>query len=461
MIQINPKEKTRRNSEIGKIRSYNEVIEYLHTHKAPSLNLQAISLINKALGNPAQTLQSITIAGTNGKSLTQYFLVKLLQEEGIVAGSFATSHFISYNEQFKINQETISNKQFTDIANEIISLCETENIKATTQDILTGMALQYFSKNKVDVVITENSTLSLIDPVSIMQPKVAAITRVVTSKNQGLLEHDVITSILSTLPKKCLFVSADQSKLNLQFMHTISQEKGLTWFMPLRKLAPLAYPFAQLHGRCAALAERIAQIYIQNTVDTTTTATFSSLLNKPKGQRGRPTIQAKRQSELQPKKTLEKFWQDITTTLPYRFELLDQKKPQVLLDNASNLDAFTNLFLGIRLLNYQKPLKGLTLVLGCKDKTVDEDDFIKILRYFFKKTAGSIIFCKLESDSWDVEKMVNYAKNAKIKAKSADSYEEAFDLATKSIDEKNGLIVISGSQEMVTAYWKHQNKLQS
>ena len=34
--------------------------------------------------------------------------------------------------------------------------------------------------------------------------------------------------------------------------------------MPIRKLAPLAYPFEQLHGRCAALAERICQIYVDD-----------------------------------------------------------------------------------------------------------------------------------------------------------------------------------------------------
>lgn len=457
MIQVNPKEKTRITSEIGKILSYNEVIQYLDAHKEPSLGLKAITQINSALGNLAQKLNAITIAGTNGKSITQYFTVKLLNEEGIQAGAFATSHFISYNERLKINQEAISNNAFTDIANEIITLCENEKIKASTQDILAGMALKYFYDTNVDVIITENSTAHLIDPITIIHPKIAAITRIATSKFDTMLEHDVIKSIISTLPKDCHFVSADQSKLNLQSMNTMSQEKGLTWHMPLRKLAPLAYPFAQLHGRCAALAERIAQLYMQQVVNATSVTLQPSLLNKPKGQRGRPTIQAKRQSESHPKKTLEKFWQDVVTTLPNRFELLETKQPAILLDNASNLDAFDNLFLGVRLLHYKKPLKSLTLILACKDKSVDEDEFIKSLRYFFKKTAGSVIFCKLEQNSWDVEKMVLAAKNAKIKAKSAHSYQEAFDLATKSVDEKHGLVVISGSQEIITSYWQAQN----
>jgi len=453
MIHVNPKEKTRKSSEVGKVRSYNEVVQYLDAHWEPSTSLQAITQINNALGNIAETLDAITIAGTNGKSITQYFVIKLLQEEGIKVGAFFTPHFISYNERFTINQEAISNKQFTDIANEIIGLCESEKIKTTTQDILTGMALKYFKDNKVDVVIAENCTETYIDPITILQPKVSAITRIVTSKYHSVLEHDIIKSIMNTLPKDCHFVSADQSKLNLQFMHTMAEEKGLEWHMPLRKLASLAYPYAQLHGRCAALAERISQLYIQNIVDNASITIQQSLLSKPKGQRGRPTIEAKRHAELHPKKTLEQFWQDVITALPCRFQILDKEKPNILLDNAANLDAFTNLFLGIRLLHYHKPLKGLTLILGCKEKTIDEDEFIKLLRYFFKKTSGSVIFCELEKNSWDVEKIVNAAKNAKIKARSATSFKEAFESATKSVDEKNGLVVISGSQEIISAYW--------
>ena len=59
-------------------------------------------------------------------------------------------------------------------------------------------------------------------------------------------------------------VSADQSKLNLQVMHDLVKEKNGVWSMPIRKLAALPYPFEQLHGRCAALAERISQTYVNS-----------------------------------------------------------------------------------------------------------------------------------------------------------------------------------------------------
>ena len=57
------------------------------------------------------------------------------------------------------------------------------------------------------------------------------------------------------------------------------------------------------------------------------------------------------------------------------------------------LDAFKNLLLGTRLLHYQKPLKGITLVLGCNNPELDLTEFLKLLRYFFKKTSGQVIVC--------------------------------------------------------------------
>ena len=52
-----------------------------------------------------------------------------------------------------------------------------------------------------------------------------------------------------------------------RYVRIVMQEKveakGALWVMPIRKLAPLPYPFEQLHGRCAALAERIEATFEQ------------------------------------------------------------------------------------------------------------------------------------------------------------------------------------------------------
>jgi folylpolyglutamate synthase/dihydropteroate synthase len=233
--------------------------------------------------------------------------------------------------------------------------------------------------------------------------------------------------------------------------------------MPIRKLAPLAYPYEQLHGRCAALAERIAYIYVNSFANKDAVVVSGTILTKQKGRRGRPTLEVKRQSELNPKKTVEQFWKDSQLVFQTRFQLLEKEKPTLLLDNANNLDAFKNLLLGIRLLHYQRPLKGLTLVISSNNNTHDLAEFLKLFRYFFKKTSGSIVFCPVkplpghvDTESWDMEKVINDTKSMKIKAKACANFKEAFESACKLVDERHGLVVVTGSPAIVAEYWKHK-----
>ena len=165
-----------------------------------------------------------------------------------------------------------------------------------------------------------------------------------------------------------------------------------------------------------------------------------SLLAKPKGQRGRPTLQRKKESLENPQRTLEQFWKEETSTLPGRFQVLDKEKPTILLDNASNVDALKNLLLGIRLMHYKKPLKGLAFIFACDKTQINIEEFLRLLRYFSKKNSGQIIFCPLEGnvpgvqeESWDVEQIINDVKSLKVKAKSAKNFEEAYEMAKKSL----------------------------
>jgi len=448
----------------GKQRSYNEIVEFLDknwTTNEQDKTLSCIKQLDKALGNVSKKLHTVTISGTNGKSLTMHFAAKLLKEEGLKVGTFYAPHIMTYNERFALNNESIANKAFIEIGNEVLNAADSADLKPSSLEILTMMALVYFKKSKVDVALLEVTEGGTSNPVNICDSKITAVTRITPDKVDNI--QDMITEIMGVVRKDTWVISADQCKFNLQTMQQLSEEKGGKWAMPIRKLAPLSYPFEQLHGRCAALAERIASIFVNNIVVSNATVVSGSLLTKPKSQRGRPTLEAKRQAELNPRKTIEQFWKDEQASLAARFQLLDKEKPSVLLDNSSNLDAFQNLLLGIRLLHYQKPLKGLTVVLGGNNPDIDLTEFLKLLRYFFKKTSGQVIVCPANTQpgqkggkSWDVEKITNDIKSMKIKAKSSKSFKEAFEAAQKTVDDRHGLVVVTGSTSVITEYWHYK-----
>jgi len=449
---------------LGKQRSYNEIIEFLDnnwTTNVTDKNLVCMKQLDKAFDNVSQKLNTILVAGSNGKSLTINFSTKLLREEGLSVGAFYTPHILTYNERFSINDETISNKTFTEVGNEAINTAQALNLTPNTREVLTMMALLYFKSQNVDVAVLEVDGNTIGDATTICTPKIAAITRVTLDDSGPATpaSNVLIKDMLNIVKPGTHVISADQSKLNLQIMLDMVKEIGGEWGMPIRKLSPLAYPFEQLHGRCAALAERIAQMYVNTCSAKDTVVITSSLLTKQKGRRGRPTLEAKRQSEINPKRTMEQFWKETPSAFQGRFQILDKEKPTLLLDTANNLDAYKNLLLGIKLLHYHRPLKGLTLIVGNDNPDLNLTEFFKLLRYFFKKTSGSVIFCPINNapgqtgPAWNIEQVTNDTKGMKIKSRSAKSFKEAFEAARKTVDERHGLVVITGSASMLTEYW--------
>jgi folylpolyglutamate synthase/dihydrofolate synthase len=450
----------------GVQRNYNEVVEYLDSHWSISTNtdLHTMKALDKALGTPSKDIPAIIIAGTNGKGLTINYATILLQKEGLQVGAFYSPRILTYNEQFSYNNESISNKTFTELANDIINTAEANAIKASSREILAAMAFMYFKQNNADVTLLEVSD-SAYDPFMLCDPKIVAITRITDEgkPSQPKSSENIIKELLSLIKPETHVVSADQSKANLQIMLEEAERLGGTWAMPIRKLASLAYPFEQLHGRCAALAERTCQIFVEKFANKNALAIENSLLAKQKGQRGRPTLEAKRQAELNPKKTVDQFWKEVNTTLPAHFQILDKEKPTILLDNASDIDALKNLLLGIRLLHYQRPLKGITFVFGCDKNQMNPEEFLRVLRYFTKKNSAQVMLCPISNaipglteESWDVEQITNDIKSLKIKARSTSTFQEAFEAAKQSVDERHGLVVITGSQSVIAQYWRYK-----
>lgn len=451
---------------VGKQRSYNEIVDYLDQHwsVAPDLSLDRTRQLDKALDSASQKVPSILVAGTNGKSLTVHFASRLLKEEGLKVGAYIAPHILMYNERFTLNTETVSNKAFTEIGNKVIQAAEQLNLEAHSSELLLVMALQFFKESNVDVAVIEVAHGGLTDPANIIPAKVATITRVtppdITAAGANLQE--LIREMVGIVKKGTIITSGDQNKTTLQLLEEHTKAQGGVWAMPIRKLASLPYPFEQLHGRCAALAERIAQTFVEQELSENSTIVADSLLSKPKGLRGRPTLEAKRQSELNPRKTIEQFWREEVSQLPGKFQLLDKEKPSILLDTSNNLDAFENFLLGIRLLHYKRPLKGLTIIVGAAKDALHSEEFLKQVRYFFKKTSGQIYICALdetlpgtqEEKMWDVEQVANDIKGMKVKARACKNFEEAFELAKKSVDERHGLVAITGSHSIVNAYWK-------
>ena len=446
-----------------KVRNYTEVVAYLDALKKIDYSEAAVvrmQKMNLALSNVAGKRDLIFVVGNNGKSSTIQFAARLLKEEKVRVATLYSTHILNYNERLTIDLTTINNKTFVDNVNEVITLVENEKIDATAYEIVHMAGLLYADAESADVVIMEVGLGGKHDATAAFKSSVTALTRV-ASANEEVLGSDldqVAFEMMAIAKKDTWIVSAEQSKIRLQKMKSFAEEQGLLWAMPIRKLAPLPYIFEQLYGRSASLAERIAQIYVEEIKKKFSPFLRGNLLATERGRRGRPTTEAKRNAELNPIKTLRSFWFENFELLHGRFELLEKEKPTVLLDNAANIDAFNNLFLGIRLLHYQRQLKGVSLIIGIR-KSIDAVEIIKLMRYLFKKVAGFIFFVPLADPdtSHDVMMLENIAKDLNVKAKACASFTEAFDNAKKMVDDRHGIVAITGSTSIIAEYLRQKN----
>ena len=419
--------------------------------------VERMARLDAALGFVSKKIDIITVCGSNGKSLAINFASRLFKEEGVVAGECYSSHVLSYNERLCVNQHSVNNKVFAEAVYSVFAACDQEGIDATAFEITTMAALMHFVQEGLSVALVEVAHGGCFDATAAFDAKLVAITRVAQDDPEIVgSDLDVVACDMVSMARQGTWViSAEQSKLRLQKMKECAETKNINWAMPLRKLSSLPYVYEQLYGRTASLGERIAQLYFEKVKNIYSPLLHGSGVSVRQGQRGRPTLEAKRQALLNPVKTLKAFWSEHFGLLRGRFELLDKEKPTVLLDSADNLDAFLNLFLGVRLLHYQRPIKGLVLIVGLV-ASVDAEQVLRNIRYLLRKVQGSVIFIDLPAgeNCHSALALEQKATQLGFKTQSAHSLKEAFDHAKALVDDRHGLVTITGSIRMVATYWR-------
>src|SRR5205807_6960684 len=69
----------------------------------------------EALGNPQRRLQSVLIAGTNGKGSTAATLSSIVHAAGYRTGLYTSPHLLRINERIQIDRESISDIELAEM----------------------------------------------------------------------------------------------------------------------------------------------------------------------------------------------------------------------------------------------------------------------------------------------------------------------------------------------------------
>ncbi len=134
------------------------------------------------LGNPQRKLQSVLIAGTNGKGSTAATLASIVQTAGYRTGLYTSPHLLRVNERIQINQEPISDAEFAVIYDRVEG-CAQELVDRgelpwhpSFFEMLTAMAFEYFASAGVELAVLEVGLGGRLDATNIVDPLISVIT---------------------------------------------------------------------------------------------------------------------------------------------------------------------------------------------------------------------------------------------------------------------------------------------
>ena len=176
--------------------------------------LNAMKYFINKFENFQKNMKFIHIAGTNGKGSCTEMLSSILVKQGYKVGKFMSPHLIRYNERISINGIEISDKEMSNLIEELKTIIDeynkNENTKVTLFELETIMGLLHFYRNNVDFVILETGLGGLYDCTNIItKPIVSVITSIgydhmrilgntlpeIASQKAGIIKKDSDTVI--------------------------------------------------------------------------------------------------------------------------------------------------------------------------------------------------------------------------------------------------------------------------
>ena len=120
----------------------------------------------------------IKVAGTNGKGTTASVLYSILKAAGYSVGLYTSPEIRDFRERIKVDDNLISEKDFSELSVELIGAIESEKSPPTFFEVTTVLALKYFMNKSVDYIILEAGLGGRLDSTNAVDAKYCIITNV-------------------------------------------------------------------------------------------------------------------------------------------------------------------------------------------------------------------------------------------------------------------------------------------
>ncbi len=178
------------------IKDYTSALDYIYSfidysltknlrYSPEKFNLDRMFNFLNLIGNPQNNYKIIHVAGTKGKGSICAMITSILTQAGFHVGFYSSPHIINFTERIRIGDKEISEKDIVNYCNQFSSHIEQiQNL--STFEIITGLAFQYFSDQKVDFAVVEVGMGGRLDATNVVKPIITAIASISIDHTQVL-----------------------------------------------------------------------------------------------------------------------------------------------------------------------------------------------------------------------------------------------------------------------------------
>ena len=165
--------------------------------------------------NPENNFFSIQILGTNGKGTVAAILSQILIDAGYKVGTYSSPHLVHINERIRINNKNILDSEITFFLDNFYN--KAKSIGPSFFELMTVMAMWYFSKEKVDFAVLETGLGGRLDSVTACKNSILGFTSI------SMDHHEILGNTMQKIAKeKAMAINSSQ-----QVCLSVNQELGI------------------------------------------------------------------------------------------------------------------------------------------------------------------------------------------------------------------------------------------
>ena len=249
------------------------------------LGLAAIDAVCERLGRPERAVESILVAGTNGKGSTAATLASICLSAGVTTGLYTSPHLETVTERIRIGRDDIAREELDAMLADVFAAADrAPALPVTYFEAMTAAALLTFARRRLELSVLEVGLGGRLDATNVAPASVSVVTPIgldhtedlgptaeaIAGEKAGIFRRDRPALVASSEPAirrvfrdaaervgAVLHEMAEETEVELD----IDKGSGFRLTTPLRSYV-LSTPLVGAHqAENAALAVRAAELW--------------------------------------------------------------------------------------------------------------------------------------------------------------------------------------------------------